>query len=124
MRKLRVILDFNDPTLKLRLSNVDLYDIDTIYKNIEQFNKIAQQFKVNKDFARLINTPLFQSMLVSDTTNNIDDLLRVYNSLASGMFGEEFKSTLISKNQFKENLRYMGYGVDKNRVIAPMGTLW
>ena len=55
MRKLRVILDFNDPTLKLRLSNVDLYDIDTIYRNIEQFNKIAQKFKVNKDFARLIN---------------------------------------------------------------------
>lgn len=124
MEEEHMVLDFNDSKLIMRLSDVDSYNIDTIYDNIERFNRVVSSFKVNRDFVKIINSELFQVMLRGEATNNVDDLFRVYNNIASGTLIKDFKSTLISKNQFITNLRRMGFGIIHNRVVHRNGTIW
>ena len=114
-----LILDFNDPDLNFKASDIKHLNLSSIYKNIDKFNEFAYQITATEIFDIIFNSTLFQVSL-ANPDNSIDDLLLVYNMIANeGMINNKKYPSLLKKT-FIRLMKAKGFIVKRTRkAISP-----
>lgn len=110
-------LDFNSKSLKFEEDELQEYNVDIIYDNIEKFKRFARKYVIDKTFDLVFEHDIFQTELLSEKCY-LDDLLVMYNALAQPqIIGTEIPE--ISRNELKNQLRIRGYKlIPTNRTMS------
>lgn len=103
----KVVLDFNSPECTFKLKDVSMYDSKTIVKNIEKYLNFNNETLLSRDFDAVYKTTMFQINLMGEDTNNVENLLFVYNLISTQLSKE--KRHMLNEKQFKHELKRKGY---------------
>lgn len=109
MNKKTLQLDFNKSDLKFSLCDLAHYDMDAIYDNMDKFRKFAYSSTLYDSFDKVYNTQIFQITLLDSTTNTIDNLVQIYNTIAQCVDFIREKQPVINRKQLIQQLRLRGY---------------
>ena len=122
MRKEHLVLDFNDNNLKFNLSKVANYDINTIFNNIDKFKLFVNDSVISHTFDKVFKSSVFQVALYDESSAYIDNLLLVYNAIASGNLIENLQVPQITEKELVKQLRARGFKVFRTRISMGNGT--
>lgn len=115
-----MILDFNSHKLILDREDLYLYNIETIEKNIKRYQEFIMEFVVNKTIDEIINTELFQGALWDNGTNDVNNLVMLYNIIAeNGIAGKQYPRT--DKKTFIRQMKLRGFMVQQTRLAISPG---
>lgn len=121
MRKEHLILDFNDSKLNFSLSKVSKYDINAIYDNIDKFKKFVNDSVVSDTFEKVFKSSVFQVALYDESSAYIDNLLIIYNAIASGNLIDNLKVPQITEKELIKQLKARGFKVFRTRISMGNG---
>ena len=116
-----VVLDFNNDKLKFSLSKVSKYNIDTIYNNIDKFNKFVNDSVISHTFEQVYKSSVFQVALFDENSAYVDNLVAIYNAIASGNLIDNVQVPQITEKELIKQLRVRGYKVYRSRVSLGNG---
>jgi len=121
MREEHLILDFNDSKLNFSLSKVSKYDINAIYDNIDKFKKFVNDSVVSDTFEKVFKSSVFQVALYDESSAYIDNLLIIYNAIASGNLIDNLKVPQITEKELIKQLKARGFKVFRTRISMGNG---
>ena len=116
-----VVLDFNNDKLKFSLSKVSKYNIDTIYNNIDKFNKFVNDSVISHTFEQVYKSSVFQVALFDENSAYVDNLVAIYNAIASGNLLDNVQVPQITEKELIKQLRIRGYKVYRSRISLGNG---
>lgn len=116
-----VVLDFNNDKLKFSLSKVSKYHIDTIYNNIDKFNKFVNDSVISHTFEQVYKSSVFQVALFDENSAYVDNLVAIYNAIASGNLLDNVQVPQITEKELIKQLRIRGYKVYRSRISLGNG---
>lgn len=116
-----VVLDFNNDKLKFSLSKVSKYNIDTIYNNIDKFNKFVNDSVISHTFEQVYKSSVFQVALFDENSAYVDNLVAIYNAIASGNLLDNVQVPQITDKELIKQLRIRGYKVYRSRISLGNG---
>ena len=116
-----VVLDFNNDKLKFSLSKVSKYNIDTIYNNIDKFNKFVNDSVISHTFEQVYKSSVFQVALFDESSAYVDNLVAIYNAIASGNLLDNVQVPQITDKELIKQLRIRGYKVYRSRISLGNG---
>ena len=116
-----VVLDFNNDKLKFSLSNVSKYNIGTIYNNIDKFNKFVNDSVISHTFEQVYKSSVFQVALFDENSAYVDNLVAIYNAIASGNLLDNVQVPQITEKELIKQLRIRGYKVYRSRISLGNG---
>ena len=116
-----VVLDFNNDKLKFSLSKVSTYDIGTIYNNIDKFNKFVNDSVISHTFEQVYKSSVFQVALFDENSAYVDNLVAIYNAIASGNLLDNVQVPQITEKELIKQLRIRGYKVYRSRISLGNG---
>lgn len=111
----QLILDFNDPNLEFKISDIKNFKLNAIYKNIDKFNEFTYNITATEVFDIIYNCPLFQLSL-ANTDNSVDDILYVYNMIASDAMIDNKQYPTIMKKTFIKLMKLKGFDIRRKHV--------
>ena len=121
MNTKHLILDFNNEKLTFSLAKVSQYNISAIYDNIDKFKKFVNDSVVSDAFEKVFKSSVFQIMLYDESSAYIDNLLAVYNAIASGNLIDNVQVPQITEKELIKQLRIRGYKVYRSRISLGNG---
>ena len=116
-----VVLDFNNDKLKFSLSKVSKYNIDTIYNNIDKFNKFVNDSVISHTFEQVYKSSVFQVALFDENSAYVSNLVAIYNAIASGNLLDNVQVPQITEKELIKQLRIRGYKVYRSRISLGNG---
>lgn len=116
-----VVLDFNNDKLKFSLSKVSTYNIGTIYNNIDKFNKFVNDSVISHTFEQVYKSSVFQVALFDENSAYVDNLVAIYNAIASGNLLDNVQVPQITEKELIKQLRIRGYKVYRSRISLGNG---
>lgn len=110
-----MILDFNSYKLTFNKEDLYKYNLDTIEKNIQKYQEFIMEFTINKTMDDVLNTELFQGALWDNKTNDVNNLVMLYNIIAeNGIAGKQYPRT--DKNIFIRQMKLRGWIIQHTRL--------
>lgn len=120
MDKEQFILNFNDPKLKFDVKSFSKYDTEAVYTNIDKFKKFMYGIVVDEKFDNIYKTIMFQLALNDPKTSYIENLVEIYNMIASEGLIKGKKYPTINGVNLSKQLRLKGYRIYYTRLrLAP-----
>lgn len=116
-----LILDFNNEKLTFSLAKVSQYNISAIYDNIDKFKKFVNDSVVSDAFEKVFKSSVFQVMLYDESSAYIDNLLAVYNAIASGNLIDNIQVPQITEKELIKQLKVRGFKVFRTRISLGNG---
>ena len=116
-----VVLDFNNDKLKFSLSKVSTYNIGIIYNNIDKFNKFVNDSVISHTFEQVYKSSVFQVALFDENSAYVDNLVAIYNAIASGNLLDNVQVPQITEKELIKQLRIRGYKVYRSRISLGNG---
>lgn len=116
MNEEHLILDFNKENLKFSLAKVSRYNIKTIFDNIDKFKRFVNDSVISDSFEKVYKSSVFQVALFDNDTCYIDNLLMVYNAIASGNLLKGGNVPQITEKELIKQLTARGYKVYRTRI--------
>lgn len=121
MDKEQFILNFNDPKLKFDVKSFPKYNTEVIYTNIDRFKKFMYEVVVDEKFDDIYNTTMFQLALNDPKTSYVENLVEIYNMMASeGLVKGKIYPTINACN-LSTQLRLKGYRIYYTRLCLTPG---
>ena len=121
MKSEHLVLDFNNANLNFSLSKVSKYDINTIYNNIDKFKKFVNDSVISETFERVYSSSVFQIALFDECSAYIDNLLAIYNAIASGNLINGLQVPQITEKELIKQLKIRGFKVFRTRISLGNG---
>ena len=121
MKDEHLVLDFNNANLKFTLSMVSKYDINTIYNNIDKFKKFVNDSVMSETFEKVFSSSVFQIALFDESSAYIDNLLAIYNAIASGNLIDNTQVPQITEKELIKQLKVRGFKVFRTRISLGNG---
>lgn len=121
MKNEHLVLDFNDEKLNFNISKVSSYDINVIYDNIDKFKAFVNDTVLSHTFDKVFKSSVFQVALYDESSAYIDNLLAVYNAIASGNLIDDLQVPQITEKELIKQLKIRGFKVFRTRISMGNG---
>lgn len=110
-------LDFNSKNIKFKEEDILKYNMLTINDNIDRFKKFMYELTINEDFEKIFNTQVFQLTFLDDTSNYVENLVAVYNAIASNKLVNNRNYPTINEKEFIKQMELRGFTSYKTKIL-------
>lgn len=113
-----LILDFNNKELLFDKNDILKYNILTIENNVKKFKEFMYELSLNKDFDTIYETAVFQVTFLDDTSNYLENLVVVYNAIATNKLINDKQYPTIDENSFIAQMDLRGWECYRTRLTV------
>lgn len=111
-----MILDFNNDEIVFTEKDIDNYNINNIEKNIEEFKRFSYELIINKNFDDIFESMVFQITFSDINSNYVENLVAVYNAIASNKLVNGKTYPQIDEESFITQMKLRGWEAYKTKL--------
>lgn len=112
----KLILDFNNDKITFDEKQFIDYNFNVIEDNIETYRKFAYELTINKNFDDIFESMVFQITFSDINSNYVENLVAVYNAIASNKLVNGKQYSQIDEDSFIAQMKLRGWEAYKTKL--------